>query len=265
MKRLAVLRGIAILMLVIWQGLPSLAQAGREGKTPDAAPEKSSAVATVPAVTAEHPVPLKADTPASTCLECHGDLQKGKYVHSAMEIGCTACHNITNQNGATHVTLTAASNQLCLSCHTLSTDKVLHGPYREGLCVACHSPHSSNVPAHTWASAQDICLGCHTRERLKVDDAKKVVTTPWGQTLTLAEMKGWQYLNLDATLTHNHPVAGHPVSGANTSPKLAVVSCLSCHGQHASNFESLLPVGAPASMPDCRTCGVCKQCHENMY
>jgi predicted CXXCH cytochrome family protein len=154
---------------------------------------------------------------------------------------------------------------MCVGCHVLTTtDKVLHGPYREGLCVACHSPHASDFPAHTWASAQDTCMGCHTR-RLKVDEAKQTVTTPWGQTLTFAQMKGWQYLNLDATETRNHPVEGHPVSGPNTAPILGSVTCLSCHRPHGSNYANLLPVGPLPSMPDCRNCGLCKQCHATMY
>jgi hypothetical protein len=69
------------------------------------------------------------------------------------------------------------------------------------------------------ASAQDTCLGCDARERLKVGDAKQTVTAPWGQTLTIAQMKTSQFLNLNATLTLNHPVDAHPVSGPNSSPK----------------------------------------------
>jgi len=223
-----------------------------------------SATAASPAVV-EHPVPLKADTPAATCLECHGALQQGKYVHTAMSMGCTTCHAINTANGVTRVTLISPATQLCETCHSLSTDKVLHGPYREGLCVTCHSPHSSDFPAHTWASAQDTCLGCHARARLKVNQKAKTVTAPWGKTLTFAQMKGWQFLNLNRTLTGNHPVAGHPVTGPNRKPNLPPVSCQSCHRPHASAYQSLLTAGAPKDMKLCPTCGVCEQCHEAMY
>ena len=225
----------------------------------------SGASAKVGATNSTHPVPLNPNAPATNCLQCHSDLQKGQYVHTAMSMGCTTCHTVQTENGITRVTLTAPTDQICVTCHVLSTDKVLHGPYREGLCVACHSPHASDFPAHTWASAQDICLGCHTRSRLKVDDARQTVTTPWGQSLTLAQMKGGQYLNLNATETLDHPVQGHPVSGPNTSPLLGPLTCLSCHRPHSSNYANLLPVGPLASMPDCRSCGLCKQCHANMY
>jgi len=214
----------------------------------------------------QHPVALDPNASSTTCLKCHGDLQKGRYVHTAMSMGCTTCHTVQMEKGVTRVTLTSPTVQLCVSCHVLSTtDKVLHGPYREGLCVACHSPHASDFPAHMWASAQDICMGCHVRSRLKVDDAKQTVTTTWGQTLTFAQMKGWRYLSLNTVETLNHPVDGHPISGPNTTPKLGPVTCLSCHRPHASNYANLLPVGPLASMPDCRNCGLCKQCHANMY
>jgi len=214
---------------------------------------------------AEHPVPLEAKTPAATCLGCHSALQKGKFLHTAMAMGCASCHAINTKDGVTQVTLVSPANQLCETCHTLSTDKVLHAPYREGLCVTCHSPHSSDFAGHTWASAQNTCLGCHARARLKVNQKTKTVTTPWGKTLTFAQMKGSQYLNLNATLTGNHPVAGHPVSGPNRKPNLPPVSCLSCHKAHASPFKNLLTAGAPKDMKLCATCGVCEQCHESMY
>ena len=253
MIRLTASYRIAVLLASLC--LPALAQT-----TP-----RAGADATLGSRNSVHPVALDANASSTTCLRCHGDLQKGRYVHTAMSMGCTTCHTVETGSSVTRVALTAPTDQLCANCHVLSTNKVQHGPYREGLCVACHSPHASDFPAHTWASAQDICLGCHARARLKVDDVTQTVTTPWGRSLTFAQMKGSQYLNLNATETLNHPVEGHPVSGPNTSPKLASVTCLSCHRPHASNYANLLPVGPLASMPDCRTCGLCKQCHANMY
>jgi predicted CXXCH cytochrome family protein len=253
MIRLAANYRITILLMALLS-LPAVAQTS-----------SARAIPQVNATNSTHPVSLDPNAPSTTCLQCHSDLQKGQYVHTAMSLGCTTCHTVQNANGVTRVRLTGPTDQMCTSCHVLSTNKVLHGPYREGLCVACHSPHASDFPAHTWASAQDICMGCHTRSRLKVDNAKQTVTTPWGQTLTFAQMKGSQYLNLNATETLNHPVEGHPVSGPNTSPLLGPVTCLSCHRPHASNYANLLLVGPLASMPDCRTCGLCKQCHANMY
>lgn len=254
--------GIVLVSLLMIAVMSCAAQTGTPKKpSPAAAAQPAPASAAVP----EHPVPLKADAPASSCLECHSSLEQGKYVHTAMSMGCTTCHTIDAKDGVTHVTLVSPANQLCETCHALSSEKVLHGPYREGLCVKCHSPHSSDFPDHTLAAAQDICLGCHARARLKVNQKAKTVTTPWGQTLTFAEMKGWMYLNLNQTLTANHPVAGHPVTGPNRKPNMPPVSCMSCHKTHASNFKNLLTTGPLKEMPLCATCGVCDQCHENLF
>lgn len=231
-------------------------------------PAHSQAPANVFSSGGVHPVTLKSDASTATCNECHGNIRKGKYVHTALEMGCTNCHRVQNENGVTRVTLVAPATELCLTCHLLSEDKVLHRPYKMGDCVVCHSPHASDFPEHTWVAHQDICLGCHARSRLKVDEAKKTVTVPWGVTLTFDQVNGWQYLNLNATLTANHPVEGHPVSGPNTplGPKAPPISCLSCHSPHASNVVYLLPKLPPdPAMPLCKTCGLCSDCHKRMF
>ncbi|HLI62690.1 MAG TPA: cytochrome c3 family protein [Terriglobales bacterium] len=214
-----------------------------------------------------HPVPLKANAGPKECKECHTDIGKGKYVHTAMAMGCTTCHEIQNKGGNTEVRLVSPVTQLCLTCHPLSSDKVLHGPYKAGDCVICHSPHASNFPGHTWVSTQDTCLGCHAQSRLQVHAKQETATVPWGVTLTLEQMKGCQYLELNQTLTAGHPVAGHPVSGPNTvlGMEAPPITCLSCHKPHASQFASLLVKTPPdRAMPLCKSCSLCVDCHHNM-
>jgi predicted CXXCH cytochrome family protein len=211
-----------------------------------------------------HPVPLQANTESSTCSECHTDIGKGKYIHSAMSMGCTTCHQVHNKQGVTNIKLVSPVTQLCISCHPLASDKVLHRPYRLGDCIVCHSPHATDYVAHTWAPLQDTCLGCHSRSRLKVDEKKKTVTVPWVITLTFEQMKGWMYLNLNKTQTAGHPVAGHPISGPNTplGPKAPALTCLSCHKAHSSNFSNLLPKTPPdPALSNCKTCPLCEDCH----
>jgi predicted CXXCH cytochrome family protein len=214
-----------------------------------------------------HPVPLKADTASEKCSGCHSEIGKGKYVHSAMTMGCTTCHQVENKAGGTQVNLVSPVTQLCLTCHPLSQDKVQHGPYREGDCVVCHSPHASDFPAHTRASTQDTCLGCHAQSRVKVDAKAKTVTVPWGVTLTFKQVQGCASLPLNAALTAGHPVGGHPVSGPNTAlgANAPAITCLSCHKPHASNFAHLLPKTPPdPDMPLCKSCSLCVDCHQSM-
>jgi len=166
------------------------------------------------------------------------------------------CHSITSTATSTQITLVSPVNELCFTCHPKSTEKVLHRPYAEGNCIVCHSPHASDFPAHLLAAPQDICMGCHVRERLQVDRKARTVTLPWGPTLTFAEMKGWTYIGLNKALTADHPVEGHPVTGRNTllGKGAAEISCLSCHAPHASAHGDLLPPKASSVTALCLTC-----------
>lgn len=207
-----------------------------------------------------HPVPLTKDTKPSTCLECHTDINQGKYVHTAMQMGCTTCHAIDNGANGTTVTLVSPPDQLCFTCHQKSSDPVLHRPYAEGACTVCHSPHASNFPAHTWVGRQELCMGCHVEGLPKVNYATKTVTVPWGRTLTFKEMKGWLYLRLNAAHSKNHPIEGHPVTGPNTALGKGApdITCLSCHEPHASTLAHLIPPR------DSATDSLCLSCHKSM-
>lgn len=214
---------------------------------------------------AEHPVPLGKNPDPSVCAECHSDKSQGKYVHSAIAMGCTTCHDVTSAKGVTLISLVSPANDLCFTCHEKSNDKVLHGPYAEGLCVACHSPHTSNYPDQLLTDRQDLCLGCHARARLKANRRKQTVKTPWGVTLTFAQMQGWQFLNLNKTLTANHPVEGHPITGPNTALGKGEITCLSCHEPHHSKKPNLLPPNVRSTSQE-RALGLyptalCETCH----
>lgn len=215
-----------------------------------------------------HPVTLAADADTATCNECHRYISQGKYVHTAISMGCTACHQVKTEKGVTTVTLLSPVNQLCLTCHTLESGKSVHRPYKLGDCIVCHSPHASDFPAHTWVAHQDTCLGCHARARLKVNAKNKTVIVPWGATLTFDQMQGWMYLNLDKTLTKNHPLKHHPVSGPNTAVggDAPPISCLTCHHPHVSTFTNLMTKTPPdPGMFLCQSCALCMDCHKNLF
>jgi predicted CXXCH cytochrome family protein len=221
---------------------------------------RSQAPADVWSTGGQHPVSIKAD---ANCSECHSTLSQGKYVHTAMSMGCTTCHTVTQKAGATSVALTAPVNQICLTCHSLSSDKLQHLPYKLGDCIICHSPHSSDFPQHTWVAHQDLCLGCHTHERLKVDRHTHAGLLPWGITVDAELTEQIPALDLTDRLTKNHPIWGHPVSGPNKAlgKDAPPVSCLSCHEPHASNFQSLLVIKPNPGNFACNDCLLCMKCH----
>jgi predicted CXXCH cytochrome family protein len=177
-------------------------------------------------------------------------------VHSALAAGCTACHAVTQAHGVTTINLVAPSKELCFSCHAKSSEKVSHGPYSQGNCVVCHSPHSSNWTNQLLAPTQDLCMGCHVRGRLKVNAKRRTAKVPWGATITLDRLKGSQYIGLDQARNVNHPVEGHPVRGPNTAQGAGAseISCLSCHQPHHSAMPNLLPAKFLTETALCESC-----------
>jgi predicted CXXCH cytochrome family protein len=204
----------------------------------------------------EHPVHLGKNPDTAKCMECHVDKGKGKYVHTAIAMGCTTCHTVTNEKDATFIDLVSPANELCFTCHQKSSEKVLHGPYGQGDCIVCHSPHASDWPKQLLAPVQDLCMGCHVRARLQVNDQTRTATVPWGVTLTFDQLKGWQYIGLNKALTANHPVEGHPVTGPNTALGKGAreINCLSCHQPHHSESANLMPSNVSNETALCETC-----------
>jgi predicted CXXCH cytochrome family protein len=234
----------------------------REGENISQAPRYLAAsvlcfvVLRLGAQAAEHPVPLGKNPDPAICMECHADKSKGKYVHSAIAMGCTTCHSVTSAKGATLISLVSPATELCFTCHEKSSDKVLHGPYAQGNCIVCHSPHASDWPKQTLAPPEELCMGCHVRARLKINQKKRTAMVPWGVTLTFDQLKGWQYIGLNKALTANHPVEGHPVTGPNTAlgKAAAEITCLSCHQPHHSERANLMPPNVPNQTALCETC-----------
>jgi len=215
--------------------------------------------------TPNHPVQLPVNTDSATCLECHSSIKDGKYVHTALEMGCTVCHSIKEVGkDGTSITLVSPPDQLCFTCHTKSTDPVQHMPYAEGGCIVCHSPHSSNFPAHTLASHQDVCLGCHAKGLPKIDVSKHMITTPWGAVFSSGKFRGVAFLGLNQAHTAGHPTGGHPVSGPNTAkvPSAqnvpAEMSCFACHEAHTSTQIHLRLRQYESQMQ------LCTSCHTNI-
>ena len=121
---------------------------------------------------ATHPVPLDKNTPSEKCIECHTDKAKGKFVHSAIAMGCTSCHEIRVNKDVTRVKLITSTPQaLCITCHTDKNAADLKGtvhPPAVRDCLKCHDPHQSDnkfqlLKPESGDKAQNLCLSCHTQ------------------------------------------------------------------------------------------------------
>ena len=95
-----------------------------------------------------HPVPLDKNTDSAKCAECHEDKAKGKFVHSAIPMGCTSCHEVRVSKDVTRIKLiTATPQSLCITCHSdkdfAQIKGTVHPPAMRD-CVKCHDPHESD-------------------------------------------------------------------------------------------------------------------------
>jgi predicted CXXCH cytochrome family protein len=207
---------------------------------------------------AEHPFIEQKDIKSETCLSCHAETKQGKFVHSAVGLGCENCHQTTSENKKTTITIMATGGDLCAMCHEAKKGPVLHGPYKAGQCLVCHDPHSSNYQNEIRAETNTLCLGCHgiSQPGVKANSETKLVTLPGGQTVTFDDYRKAPKIELDRGGTSGHPIMGHPFTGKDPRKQGATLSCLSCHDPHSSALPNLMPADVKTDLD------LCGQCHK---
>jgi len=199
-----------------------------------------------------HPFIEKKDIKSETCLTCHPDKKQGKFVHSAVGMGCENCHQATSEKDKTTITLVATGGDLCAMCHEASKDDVQHGPYKSGQCLICHDPHASEFKAQTRAEVNSLCLACHGLTPGQGAMAAVLVS----QKISKADLDAMPKIELDRTQRIGHPWVTHPVAVvADPLRGGEKMSCLSCHTPHASAQESLI-VSVKGGQ------NVCDACHK---
>lgn len=208
--------------------------------------------------TTEHPFIESKDIKSETCLTCHPDKKEGKFVHTAVGMGCENCHQATSENNKTTITPVATGAELCALCHEAKKDPVLHAPYKVGQCLTCHEPHSSNFPREVRAATNMLCLSCHgvNQPDVKIEKEIQKVSLLGGQTLALDDYRQAPKISLDRSGTRGHPLMGHPVTGQDPRPKGGTLSCLSCHVPHSSTAAKLFHTDAKSVI------GLCGECHQ---
>ena len=185
----------------------------------------------------EHPLIIPKDIKPATCLTCHPEKKEGRFVHTAIGVGCESCHHIVSEKNKTTITLLAEGGGLCAKCHEATNAPVLHGPYKDGQCLVCHDPHSSPFQAQTRAAGNSLCLECHAPRRA----AAETVSLFNFEKISKADFEAIPKIELDRTLRFGHPCATHPVSEAGDPLHAGErMSCLSCHSPHASTLPNLL-------------------------
>lgn len=94
-------------------------------------------------------------------------VQQGWYKHPPMKDDCTQCHNYLKGNHPNdqghEYELSAKVPDLCSGCHdVMSGTKSQHSPAKDGDCLGCHDPHSSDLRNLLQSDmGKPTCLRCH--------------------------------------------------------------------------------------------------------
>ena len=108
--------------------------------------------------------PAKPTAAVETCAECHSELMTRRVTHGpTAQEKCLACHAYEEPREHTFV-LTAPTEELCVTCHSVQMKTFAHEPVAQGRCVECHDPHGSGNRMMLRADpARDLCQSCHTQ------------------------------------------------------------------------------------------------------
>jgi predicted CXXCH cytochrome family protein len=228
-----------------------------------------------PVFAAEHPVPLDPKADPSTCLACHEDKTKGKSVHSAMAMGCTACHEIRVNKDVTRVKLiTTTSHALCLTCHADKNAAELKGtvhPPAVRDCVKCHDPHSSDnkfqlLKATSGDQKENLCLSCHTQGLNVPEKGSRHAALDMGcetcHTTHKTGEAGKQEFDYHLTkappalCVDCHDVKAADLQKAHQNQPFEQANCTSCHDPHQSAQPKLMAKFAHPPFAE-KQCDVC--------
>ena len=223
-----------------------------------------------------HPVPLEKNTDSSKCIECHEDKAKGKFVHSAIAMGCTSCHEIRVNKDVTRVKLiTASPSAVCLTCHADKNAADLKGtvhPPAVRDCVKCHDPHQSDfkyqlVKSDSGDKGQNLCLECHTKGMNVPDKGSRHAALDMGcETCHVTHKVGekgkieWDYHLTKATpalCLDCHDATSADLIKAHQGQPFATANCVQCHDPHQSRSPKLMQAYTHPPFAE----GTCTTCH----
>ena len=224
---------------------------------------------------AKHPVTLDPKADPATCLTCHEDKTKGKSVHSAIAMGCTACHEIRTNKDVTRVKLITTTPQaLCLTCHADKNAADLKGtvhPPAVRDCIKCHDPHESDnkfqlLKPESGDQKENLCLSCHNTGLNVPEKGSRHAALDMGcdtchTTHKVGEVGKPEF---DYHLTKAppalcidcHDVKSADLQKAHQNQPFETANCVSCHDPHESAVPKLLAKFTHPPFAD-KQCEVC--------
>jgi predicted CXXCH cytochrome family protein len=224
---------------------------------------------------AVHPVPLEKDTPAAKCLECHQNKGKGKFVHSAVAMGCQSCHEIRVNKDVTRVKLITSTPQaLCITCHDVKDAAALKGtvhPPAVRDCIKCHDPHVSDnknqlLKPTAGEKGKNLCLDCHAQGLNVPEKGSRHAALDMGCDTCHATHKvgerGKQEFDyhlikaVPALCVDCHDVKDAALLKAHQGQPFATAACTQCHDPHQSARPKLMQKFTHPPFAD-KTCEIC--------
>ena len=224
-----------------------------------------------------HPVPLDKNTDSAKCIECHEDKAKGKFVHSAIAMGCTSCHEIRVAKDVTRVKLiTATPAALCLTCHADKNAADLKGtvhPPAVRDCLKCHSPHQSDykyqlLKPESGDKSQNLCLSCHNQGVDVPDKGSRHAALDMGcETCHVVHKVGEHgKQEFDYHLTKSapalcldcHDAKDESLIKAHHGQPFATANCTQCHNPHQSDQPMLMQKFTHPPFAD-KSCEICHE------
>src|SRR5271165_4570436 len=219
-----------------------------------------------------HPVPIDKNT---DCAQCHEDKSKGKFVHSAIAMGCTSCHEVRVNKDITRTKLTTTTPQaLWLTGHADHNAADLKGtvhPPAVRDCIKCHDPHESDnkyqlLKPTSGDKGQNLCLTCHT-QGLNVNEKGSRhaaldmgcdtchVTHKTGANPTM-ENRFHLAKPAPALCVECHDPKDASLQKAHQNQPFGTANCVQCHDPHQSDSPKLMAKfqHVPFQGNSCDTC-----------
>jgi len=225
----------------------------------------------------------------STCAkECHQDIINHPVMHSVSRERCDACH--VQGNAKQHrFSFIVAKDQLCVRCHAVPHEGVMHAPVQQGRCLECHDPHGSDHPRSLIADPQRaLCVKCHTQEfppsqfvhgpvavgacivchkphsskepGLLVKDSRSLCLTCHAEVQTEGQREGHVHgaLEQGCTSCHDPHASAHKFQLRERSPEL----CMKCHQAHFDKLTAA-PAHVHGAIQEPDGCLGCHQPHSS--
>ncbi len=213
--------------------------------------------------------PAKPKAPATVeggCVtaECHAGLAKKKVIHGPMaDNKCDDCHV---QEGNKHQFKKIEKiGALCLSCHgdQTPTKPVVHHPFQEQMCTACHDPHASDNRMLTLGDTdKTLCSTCHE----DYEKGKNFIHGPVAagacaichSTHESDNKKLLRVKQPDGCLECHDEFTERNMAGLGAKPfihKPLNDGCIGCHDPHASNARFQLKSEGDS---------LCFSCHQDI-